>query len=121
MAPSLAPGSTLECPVHDSSYHWDKKVCLPPLSQPRFGRAWLGPGESMTFRTQIKHRFQRRGCFYAVQRLLERLAYCLQNEPSYSTLGRKLPDNSVLSRQQASVHIEALPRPTGETCSGGGN
>lgn len=87
--------------------------------EPTKGLAGHGSGleKSMTFRTQIKHRFQRRSCFYAVQRLLERLAYCLQNEPSYSTLGRKLPDNSVLSRQQASVHIEALPRPTGETCS----
>ena len=77
----------------------------------------MGLENSMILRTQIKHRFQRRSCFYAVQRLLERLAYCLHNEPSYSTLGRKLLDNSLLSRQQASVHNEALPRPTGETCS----
>ena len=79
----------------------------------------LGLENSMIFRTQIKHRFQRRSCFYAVQRLLERLAYCLHNELSYSTLGRKLLDNSLLSRQQASVHNEALPQPTGETCSVG--
>lgn len=55
----------------------------------------LGLENSMIVRTQVKHRLQRRSCFYAAQRLLERLAYCLQNEPSSSTLGRELLDNSL--------------------------